>query len=52
MDTTFCIDAPEEAIERNGAPEIFNTDQGRQFTSEDFTEILKSNDIAISMEGQ
>jgi putative transposase len=47
MDTAFCIDALEEAIERNGAPEIFNTDRGSPFTSEDFTGILKSNDIAI-----
>jgi putative transposase len=52
MDTAFCIDALEEAIERNGAPEIFNTDQGSQFTSEDFTGVLKSNDIAISMDGK
>ena len=52
MDTAFCIDALEEAIERNGAPEIFNTDQGSQFTSEDFTGVLKSNEIAISMDGK
>jgi len=52
MDTAFCIDAIEEAIERNGAPEIFNTDQGSQFTSEDFTGVLKSNEIAISMDGK
>lgn len=52
MDTAFCIDALKEAIERNGAPEIFNTDQGSQFTSEDFTGVLKSNDIAISMDGK
>jgi transposase InsO family protein len=42
----------EEAIERNGAPEIFNTDQGSQFTSEDFTGVLKSKVIAISMDGK
>jgi putative transposase len=52
MDTDFCIDAHEEAIERNGAPEIFNTDQGGQVTSEDFTGVLKSNDIAISIDGK
>ncbi len=52
MDTAFCIDALKEAIERNGAPEIFNTDQGSQFTSEDFTGVLKSNEIAISMDGK
>lgn len=50
MDTAFCIDALEEAIGRNGAPEIFNTDQGSQFTSEEFTKVLKSNEIAISMD--
>jgi putative transposase len=52
MDTALCIDALEEAIERNGATEIFNTDQGSQFTSEDFTGVLKSNEIAISMDGK
>ena len=52
MDTTFCIDALEEASERNGALEIFNKDQGSQSTNEDFTGALKSNDIAISMDGK
>lgn len=52
MDTDFCVDALEEAIERHGCPEIFNTDQGSQFTSEDFTGILKANKIAISMDGK
>ena len=52
MDTSFCIDSLEEAIEQNGAPEIFNTDQGSQFTSEEFTGVLKSNGIAISMDGK
>ena len=52
MDTSFCIDALEEAIETYGSPEIFNTDQGSQFTSEDFTGVLKANDIAISMDGK
>lgn len=52
MDASFCIDALEEAIESYGAPEIFNTDQGSQFTSKEFTDVLKSNDIAISMEGK
>ena len=50
MDTTFCNDALEDAIERNGAPENFNTVQGSQLTSVDFTGILKSNDIAICMD--
>jgi len=52
MDTAFFIDALQEAIERNGAPEIFNADQGSQFTGEDFAGILKSNDIAIHMDGK
>jgi len=52
MDTSFCIDALEEAIERFGCPEIFNTDQGSQFTSEDFTSVLKNHDIQISMDGK
>ena len=52
MDTAFCIDALKETIERNGAPKIFNTDQGSQFTREDFTGVLKSNDIAINMDGK
>ena len=52
MDTDFCVDALEEAIERYGCPEIFNTDQGSQFTSEDFTSVLKTNSIAISMDGK
>ncbi len=52
MDTSFCIDAFEEAIDNFGSPEIFNTDQGSQFTSEEFTGVLKDNDIAISMDGK
>lgn len=52
MDASFCIDALEEAIEAYGAPEIFNTDQGSQFTSKEFTDVLKSNGIAISMDGK
>ena len=52
MDTAFCVDAVEEALERHGAPEIFNTDQGSQFTSEAFTGLLKNNGIAISMDGR
>lgn len=52
MDTGFCVDALEEAIAQNGAPEIFNTDQGSQFTSEDFTNVLKNHDIRISMDGK
>jgi putative transposase len=52
MDTSFCIEALEEALSRNEKPEIFNTDQGSQFTSEAFTERLKKNKIAISMDGR
>ncbi len=52
MDTSFCIEALEEAIELHGAPEIFNTDQGSQFTSEEFTGVLAANSIQISMDGK
>jgi len=52
MASDFCIDALEEAIKRYGVPEIFNTDQGSQFTSEDFTDVLKSAHIKISMDGK
>jgi len=52
MDTSFCIEALEEAIIRFGKPDIFNTDQGSQFTSEAFTGILKTNNIRISMDGK
>lgn len=52
LDTDFCIDALEEALKRFGAPEIFNTDQGAQFTSEAFTGVLKAHGVAISMDGK
>ena len=52
MDSDFCVDALEEAIARYGAPEIFNTDQGAQFTSEAFTGVLKANNVRISMDGK
>lgn len=52
MDTSFCIDALNEAVERYGAPEIFNTDQGSQFTSDAFTGVLKQHQIQISMDGK
>ena len=52
MDTHFCIEALEEALELHGTPEIFNTDQGSQFTSFDFTNVLKENGIKISMDGK
>jgi len=52
LDTSFCIEALEDAIERYGRPEIFNTDQGSQFTSVAFTARLKEEGIAISMDGK
>jgi len=52
LDASFCIEALEEAIARYGRPDIFNTDQGSQFTSLEFTDILTQNDIKISMDGQ
>jgi putative transposase len=51
LDASFCIDALEEAIGKYGTPEIFNTDQGSQFTSDAFIGILKKHDINISMDG-
>lgn len=50
LDAKFCCEALEEAILKYGKPEIFNTDQGSQFTSEDFTKILLENKIKISMD--
>ena len=52
MDSNSCVAALEEAIDRCGAPEIFNTDQGAQFTRAAFTSALKHNDIKISMDGK
>ncbi len=52
MDTAFCTEAVEEALTRYGAPDIFNTDQGSQFTSEAFTGPLKDHGIRISMDGK
>jgi putative transposase len=52
LDSAFCVDALEEAISRYGCPDIFNTDQGSQFTSEAFTDILYSHNISISMDGK
>jgi putative transposase len=48
----FCVEALEEALDRYGRPEIFNTDQGSQFTSEDFISTLKEHGITISMDGK
>lgn len=52
QDATFCVEALEDAIERYGCPEIFNTDQGSQFTSAAFTDVLKAHGIRISMDGK
>ena len=52
LDTSFCVAALEEAMERFGNPEIFNTDQGSQFTSESFTKKLLNNGIQVSMDGK
>jgi putative transposase len=52
MDSRFCVDALEEALERFDAPEIFNTDQGAQFTAEAFTGVLRKRGIRISMDGK
>jgi len=52
LDVSFCTEALEEAIVRYGIPEIFNSDQGSQFTSEAFTGILNANGIKISMDGR
>ena len=52
LTTDFCLEAVEEALAKYDAPQIFNTDQGSQFTSTDFTDLLKANDITISMDGK
>ena len=52
MEADFCVEALEEAIEKFGTPEIFNTDQGSQFTSADFMNVLKDQGIQISMDGK
>ena len=52
LDAAPCVEALEEALTNYGTPEIFNSDQGCQFTSEDFTDVLKDNGIKISMDGK
>ena len=52
MEAAFCVEALEEALARHGKPEIFNSDQGSQFTSLDFTSVLTSACVAISMDGK
>jgi putative transposase len=52
LDAAFCIEALQEALERHDAPEIFNTDQGSQFTCEGFSSVLAGHGVAISMDGR
>ena len=52
METGFCVEALEEALARSGKPDIFNTDQGAQFTSQAFTGVLLKAGVAISMDGK
>jgi len=52
LDAEFCVAALNEALVRYGKPDIFNTDQGAQFTSEAFTQVLKDADVRISMDGK
>jgi transposase InsO family protein len=52
MEDSFCIDAVEAALTQYGSPQVFNTDQGSQFTSAEFTGLLISNGIEISMDGK
>jgi putative transposase len=51
LDSSFCVDAFEEALGK-GRPEIFNTDQGSQFTGDDFLDVLRDRGVAISMDGR
>jgi len=52
LTTDFCLEAVEESLQRYGTPEIFNTDQGSQFTSSDFVELLRHHGIQQSMDGK
>jgi putative transposase len=52
MEAAFCVETLEDALARYGKPDIFNTDQGSQFTGSAFTGVLANNDIAISMDGK
>ncbi len=52
LSTDFCVEALEEAVAKYGSPEIFNTDQGCQFTSIEFTAVLKAHGVKISMDGK
>ena len=52
MEASFCVETLAEALAKHGKPEIFNTDQGSQFTGSAFTDVLRKNDIKISMDGK
>ena len=52
LEADFCVEALREAIEKYGAPDVFNTDQGTQFTSQEFISVLTSHSISISMDGR
>ena len=52
LDAAFCTEALEDALARHGSPDIFNSDQGCQFTSDEFTAVLKEKGIRISMDGK
>src|SRR5437773_2604088 len=52
MEAAFCVGTLEDALARHGKPDIFNTDQGSQFTGSAFTGVLANNSIAISMDGK
>jgi putative transposase len=52
MDASFCVDCLEDALREYGKPEVFNSDQGSQFTSHAFTDVLKREGVAISMDGR
>ena len=52
MDASFCVEALKEALTRYGTPEIFNSDQGSQFTSTEFTQVLLDAKVKISMDGR
>ena len=52
MDPGFCVEALEEALDKYGKPQVFNTDQGSQFTSTAFTDVLKQAGVKISMDGK
>ena len=52
MDASFCVDCLEDALREHGKPEVFNSDQGSQFTSKSFTDVLKREGVDISMDGR